>query len=401
MRRTKEDAAITREQLLDAAERVFRQRGVSRTSLAEVATAAGLTRGAIYWHFRDKADLLEAMCARAKLPYESLLERVGPQHQDDPLGLLRALTIEALTWLATDARCRAVFEVMFQKSELCEELADLAERAAKARCSWVDTMEDILKQAIAAGQLPPHTDSRLASQAMHAYLSGLMRSWVQDPNAYDLVAAAPALIDVLIGGLRACPPHTAAPRTSTPGQRVDATRRVKRASPGVIIGVSKTGGPKAWNMSTIATVGIIGAGTMGSGIAQACAVAGIDVTMVDVTRAAVDRGIATIGQSLERLQKKDKITAEARAQAMGRVQGSIDYPALARADLIIEAATENLELKMKILRQADALAGAGAILATNTSSISITQLASVVSRPAQFLGMHFFNPVPMMAPVAY
>ena len=147
----------------------------------------------------------------------------------------------------------------------------------------------------------------------------------------------------------------------------------------------------------IERVGVIGAGTMGNGIAQACAVAGVDVVMVDVAQAAVDRGLATIDGSLERLRKKDRITAEARAAALARVRGTTDYAALGHAHLIVEAATENLDLKLRILREVDGLAAPDAVLASNTSSISITALAAVVGHPERFLGMHFFNPVPIMA----
>jgi 3-hydroxybutyryl-CoA dehydrogenase len=147
----------------------------------------------------------------------------------------------------------------------------------------------------------------------------------------------------------------------------------------------------------IERVGVIGAGAMGNGIAQACAAAGVDVVMVDVAQAAVDRGLAAIDTSLERLQKKEKITGEARKAALARVVGTTDHAKLAAAQLVVEAATENLELKLRILKQVDGMAGAGTIIASNTSSISITQLAAVTSRPAQFVGMHFFNPVPMMA----
>ena len=147
----------------------------------------------------------------------------------------------------------------------------------------------------------------------------------------------------------------------------------------------------------IERVGVIGAGTMGNGIAQACAVAGMDVVMVDVAQAAIDRGLATIDGSLERLQRKDRITAEARAAARARVRGTTDYAALGHAHLIVEAATENLDLKLRILREVDGLAAPDAVLASNTSSISITALAAVVGHPERFLGMHFFNPVPMMA----
>jgi 3-hydroxybutyryl-CoA dehydrogenase len=150
-------------------------------------------------------------------------------------------------------------------------------------------------------------------------------------------------------------------------------------------------------MNELSSVAIIGAGTMGSGIAQACAVAGLPTTVVDVSDAALGRGTATIGASLERLIKKDKLTPADRDAALARVKSTTDYAALREADLVIEAATENPALKFDVLRKADAAAKADALFATNTSSISITQLAAVTQRPGRFLGMHFFNPVPMMA----
>jgi 3-hydroxybutyryl-CoA dehydrogenase len=150
-------------------------------------------------------------------------------------------------------------------------------------------------------------------------------------------------------------------------------------------------------MTSLKTVGVIGAGTMGSGIAQACAVGGYATVMIDVDDAALARGKAAIAGSLDRLVNKDKLTAAGREAALGRVAVSTDYGQLANADFIVEAATERLEVKLGILKKADAIARDGVIIATNTSSISITQLAAVMRRPAQFLGVHFFNPVPMMA----
>jgi len=150
-------------------------------------------------------------------------------------------------------------------------------------------------------------------------------------------------------------------------------------------------------MSSIKTVGIVGAGTMGNGIAQACAVSGIRAVMVDISEAAVAKGLATISASLDRLFKKEKISAADREGALALVKGSTDYDDLKQADLVIEAATENLELKLRILRQLDDLLPAETLIASNTSSISITQLAAVTSRAERFIGMHFFNPVPMMA----
>ena len=147
----------------------------------------------------------------------------------------------------------------------------------------------------------------------------------------------------------------------------------------------------------IQTVGIIGAGTMGNGIAQACAVSGIVVVMVDISEAAVQKGVATVSGSLDRLIKKEKLTEAEKTAALARIKTSTDYAALKGAQLVIEAATENYELKVKILKQLDALLDADVIVATNTSSISITQLAAVTGRADKFIGMHFFNPVPMMA----
>jgi len=147
----------------------------------------------------------------------------------------------------------------------------------------------------------------------------------------------------------------------------------------------------------IQTVGIIGAGTMGNGIAQACAAVGIPVVMVDISDEAVQKGLATIAGSLDRLIKKEKITEADKQKALALVRTSTRYEDLAAAQLVIEAATENQALKVKILQQADSLLPAGTIIASNTSSISITKLAAATQRPDRFIGMHFFNPVPMMA----
>jgi 3-hydroxybutyryl-CoA dehydrogenase len=148
---------------------------------------------------------------------------------------------------------------------------------------------------------------------------------------------------------------------------------------------------------SIQTVGIIGAGTMGNGIAQACAVSGVNVVMVDISDAAVAKGLATVSGSLDRLIKKEKITETDKTAALSRIKTSTRYDDLQGAQLVIEAATENYELKVKIVKQLDSMLAPEAIIASNTSSISITQLAAVTTRADRFIGMHFFNPVPMMA----
>jgi 3-hydroxybutyryl-CoA dehydrogenase len=148
---------------------------------------------------------------------------------------------------------------------------------------------------------------------------------------------------------------------------------------------------------SIKLVGIVGAGTMGNGIAQACAVVGINALILDVSAAALEKGVATISGSLDRLVKKEKLTAELKAAAMARVKTTSVLADLAACDYVIEAATENEALKVKILKDLDATLAPETIIATNTSSISITQLAAATKRPDRFVGMHFFNPVPMMA----
>ena len=147
----------------------------------------------------------------------------------------------------------------------------------------------------------------------------------------------------------------------------------------------------------IETVGIIGAGTMGNGIAQVGAAAGLSMTMIDVSDAAVARGLAAVGSSLDRLVKKEKMTSADREATLSRITGTTDRSKLAACDLVIEAATENEEVKIKILKELCPTLKPQTLLATNTSSISITRLATATDRPDRFIGMHFFNPVPMMA----
>jgi 3-hydroxybutyryl-CoA dehydrogenase len=138
---------------------------------------------------------------------------------------------------------------------------------------------------------------------------------------------------------------------------------------------------------------VVGAGQMGSGIAQVAAVAGYDVTLVDVAPAQLDRALQGIEQSLDKLVARERVTADAAESALGRIERAGEP---VEADLAIEAATEDVDLKLRIFRELDAAAGDGAVLASNTSSIPITQLAAVTSRPQRVVGMHFMNPVPLM-----
>jgi len=149
-------------------------------------------------------------------------------------------------------------------------------------------------------------------------------------------------------------------------------------------------------MTEIARVGVVGAGQMGNGIAQVFAATGVHVVMLDVNDAALERGMKTIQKSLGKLVEKGKLSEDDMAKATGLIQTTTDYAAFKDRQLIIEAATENLDLKRKIFSAIDEVAPDDSIIATNTSSISITSLAAGTKRPAKFIGMHFMNPVPLM-----
>lgn len=147
---------------------------------------------------------------------------------------------------------------------------------------------------------------------------------------------------------------------------------------------------------TIKKVGIIGAGTMGNGIAQTCAMSGFATVMLDINEAAIQKGLATITNSLDRLIKKEKISEEQKTAALARIKTTTDIADMSGVDIVIEAATENEGLKIKIIKEVERVIGPNAIIASNTSSISITHMAAATARPDRFVGLHFFNPVPVM-----
>jgi 3-hydroxybutyryl-CoA dehydrogenase len=147
---------------------------------------------------------------------------------------------------------------------------------------------------------------------------------------------------------------------------------------------------------SISKIGVIGAGLMGNGIAHAAVLSGFDVTLVDAFEAALPKALATMNKNMDRQVSKGSITAEAKAAALARLTTSTDYHALAGVDIVIEAVPEKLEIKQSIYDELKPVLGPDVILASNTSSISITRLAAISGRPETFIGLHFFNPVPMM-----
>jgi len=206
VRRTKEEAAETREQVLDAAEQVFRQRGVGHASLAEVADAAGVTRGAIYHHFASKAEVFEAMLARAEMPIDMAFDATRLPVAD-PLAMVRDMAVKALQHLASSDRVRNIFEVAFLRCEYTDELAPVEQRHLHERAQCLTLSNGLLDQAVARGQLPAGTDTRMASRMLYAFIGGLMRDWVQAPDTFDMNVAAPQAVDLFLAGLRAAPPR--------------------------------------------------------------------------------------------------------------------------------------------------------------------------------------------------
>ncbi len=201
-RRTKEQAEATREHLLETAEALFCEKGVATTTVDDVARAAGLTRGAFYWHFKNKADVLEALYVRATSPSMELLDRLSADPGEDPLGSLAESAVQVLRRLATDARTQAIFEVMRRgfdgESELCQ-LTEL-EAAKKKRCAT--QLVTILEAAIRRGQLPSSLDPALAGAALNASVFGLMQTWLERRH-FDLEAQASWLVELFFRGLRA------------------------------------------------------------------------------------------------------------------------------------------------------------------------------------------------------
>ncbi len=207
-RRTKEDALATRHQLLDAAERVFAAKGVSRTSLNDIAQAAGASRGAIYWHFKNKADLFNAMLERITLPMEEALHQSGGDSGQDALsGLLDAI-LDALRKIASDERTRRVFEVATHKVEYVDELLAVKARQVQSHADVVCRMHQALQDACARRGLPPLASPVAVSHGLHALVSGLIQSWLLAPEAFDLVHTGEIAVAAYVAGLGLGPQTT-------------------------------------------------------------------------------------------------------------------------------------------------------------------------------------------------
>jgi len=204
-RRTKADAQATRSSLLDAAEHLFQARGVSRTSLNDIATAAGTTRGAIYWHFKDKADLFNAMMERVKLPMEAALHQMGHDAGTDPLDGLRQAIASALQRIVSDEQTRRVFEVATHKVEYVDDLLAIKTQHVQARAGGVEAFERRLAAAASGRGVVVAMPLPVAARALHALVVGLIHDWLLAAGDFDLLADGMCAVDVLLGGLGLSP----------------------------------------------------------------------------------------------------------------------------------------------------------------------------------------------------
>lgn len=205
VRRTKEDAQKTRDDILGAAEVCFHRKGISRTSLSEIATAAGVTRGAIYWHFQDKSALVGALLERVSIPLQPLSEATRNPDELDPLGRLRELLIRVFQSTVTDPQVRRVGEILFHKCEYTEDLGNLRQWMKDFRREHDQHAELALSNAVAKGQLPEDLDVLVASRCVNAFVTGMLDQFLLMPEGLDLNAKAEVLVDGLLDMLRLSP----------------------------------------------------------------------------------------------------------------------------------------------------------------------------------------------------
>ena len=202
-RRTKEEAAATRDSILDAAEKLFVEQGVSRTTLQHIATAAGVTRGAIYWHFDDKGALFNAMMERAILPLEAEMQVLDQVESDDPLVDLRNHMLAVLDRTVNDPGARRVFEIATLKVEFVGEMDAVRQRRQDNLANWKSRAERRIRLAADKGLIARDIDAARVALGLWTMIDGLIRNWMFDPQDFDLLALGKCVIDPYLEGLRA------------------------------------------------------------------------------------------------------------------------------------------------------------------------------------------------------
>jgi len=205
VRRTKEEAQETRSQILEAAEKAFYERGVARTTLADIAALAGVTRGAIYWHFSNKADLVQAMLDSLHEPLEEMARASESQDEVDPLGCMRKLLIHLFHQVALDPKTKRINEILFHKCEFTDEMCDMRRQRQVAAIECNSRIGLALSNAVRMGQLPATLDTVRAAICLHAYIDGILMQWLLIPDAFSLCADADRLVDTGLDMLRLSP----------------------------------------------------------------------------------------------------------------------------------------------------------------------------------------------------
>jgi TetR/AcrR family acrAB operon transcriptional repressor len=202
-RRTKEEAAATRDSILDAAEKLFVEQGVSRTTLQHIASAAGVTRGAIYWHFDDKGALFNAMMERAILPLEAEMQVLDQAESEDPLGDLRNYMLAVLRRTVEDPGARRVFEIATLKVEFVGEMDAVRQRRQQNMAGWMSRAEGRIRAAAEKGLIGGQVEPGDIALALWIMIDGLIRTWMFDPQGFDLLQIGRCVIDPYLDGLRA------------------------------------------------------------------------------------------------------------------------------------------------------------------------------------------------------
>ena len=201
-RKTKEEAQETRSAILEAAVRVFAIKGVARTSLDDIAREAGVTRGAIYWHFANKTDLLNTLWDEVLLFYAPLTEASENPDEPDPLGKLKALYLSFFTGMVEDQRQQQLFRLLFDNSDRSKDTEAIRIRHAQIRLERVQGIQNALNNAKARGQLPPELDVRLGAISVLVYIYGLIANWIMTPDLFDIRRDVPHLIEGMVQMLR-------------------------------------------------------------------------------------------------------------------------------------------------------------------------------------------------------
>ncbi|MFS0828370.1 TetR family transcriptional regulator [Pseudomonas phoenicis] len=205
VRRTKEEAQETRAQIIDAAEKAFYRRGVARTTLADIAQLAGVTRGAIYWHFNNKAELVQALLDMLHETHDHLARASESEDELDPLGCMRELLLQVCRELVLDARTRRINEILHYKCEFTDDMCEIRQQRQHAVLDCHRGIVIAMGNAVRRGQLPADLDPELATVALFAYIDGLLGSWLLLPERFDLLGDAEKWVDAGLDMLRLSP----------------------------------------------------------------------------------------------------------------------------------------------------------------------------------------------------